>query len=45
VRDLFVKRTLCVTLSILLLVGSIAAVVLTLDPRLFRGDVEKWGTS
>jgi len=43
VRDLFVKRGFCVTLSGLLLVGSIAVVVLTLDPRLFRGDVEKWG--
>ena len=31
VRDLMLKRTLCVTLSILLLVGSITAVVLVLD--------------
>ena len=43
IRNLRVKRTFFISLSVLLLVGSIAAVVLTLDPRLFRGDVEKWG--
>ena len=42
-RDLFLKRILCVFLSILLLVGSIAAVVLSLDSRLYRGEIEIFG--